>query len=242
MIPTPVIVIKKCSECNVVKPVTAFSINRMGKYGKRHNCKICQRVRRKQYYQKNTDTEKSNALRWQKNNPERNVERRRAFYLRHKEKLNKQQREWRAENREKENARNKKYRDENKESIREYNREWKRKNPDKVMQYRLKRKEIGYEPYTLKTKCGYCGSGERLTLDHIIPVNMVGEHNINKEHVASKENYETACISCNSSKQARIPLAEEYLDRIEKLLEYDIRDEILASHCWIPPISKLSLF
>jgi 5-methylcytosine-specific restriction endonuclease McrA len=45
--------------------------------------------------------------------------------------------------------------------------------------------------------CQYCGSGKRLTLDHVIPRSKGGPHTWN--------NIVTACESCNSRKGDRLP-------------------------------------
>jgi 5-methylcytosine-specific restriction endonuclease McrA len=43
--------------------------------------------------------------------------------------------------------------------------------------------------------CFYCGSKERITIDHIIPLARGGRHSIG--------NFVSACHSCNSKKHAR---------------------------------------
>ena len=48
-------------------------------------------------------------------------------------------------------------------------------------------------------RCVYCGSKDNLTLDHIIPINNNGSHNV--------DNLVVACLSCNCSKQDK-PLQE----------------------------------
>ncbi|NJM75984.1 MAG: HNH endonuclease [Acaryochloridaceae cyanobacterium RU_4_10] len=45
--------------------------------------------------------------------------------------------------------------------------------------------------------CQYCGSGKRLTLDHVIPRSKGGQHTWN--------NVVAACESCNSQKGDRLP-------------------------------------
>ncbi|MFN6515063.1 MAG: HNH endonuclease [Nostoc sp. CreGUA01] len=45
--------------------------------------------------------------------------------------------------------------------------------------------------------CQYCGSGKRLTLDHVIPRSKGGQH--------SWDNVVTACERCNSTKSDRLP-------------------------------------
>ena len=46
-------------------------------------------------------------------------------------------------------------------------------------------------------KCVYCGSNQRLTVDHIQPLSKGGSHSL--------VNLATACRSCNSSKSAKTP-------------------------------------
>lgn len=45
--------------------------------------------------------------------------------------------------------------------------------------------------------CQYCGSGQRLTLDHVMPVSRGGK--------STWENVVTACYSCNSYKGSKTP-------------------------------------
>jgi 5-methylcytosine-specific restriction endonuclease McrA len=48
-----------------------------------------------------------------------------------------------------------------------------------------------------KYKCGYCGTGKELTVDHIIPTSRGGKNNF--------ENCITACKPCNNKKDRRTP-------------------------------------
>lgn len=45
-------------------------------------------------------------------------------------------------------------------------------------------------------KCKYCGSNEKLTVDHIIPVDQGGKDEFS--------NFQTLCLRCNSSKSNKI--------------------------------------
>lgn len=47
--------------------------------------------------------------------------------------------------------------------------------------------------------CAYCGTSERITLDHVWPLTLFGPH--------SSDNVVPACISCNSQKSDK-PLDE----------------------------------
>lgn len=46
-------------------------------------------------------------------------------------------------------------------------------------------------------RCQYCGSGDELTLDHVLPVSRGGQ--------STWENIVTACYPCNSYKGSRTP-------------------------------------
>jgi 5-methylcytosine-specific restriction endonuclease McrA len=48
-----------------------------------------------------------------------------------------------------------------------------------------------------KFKCGYCGSNQNLTVDHIIPTSRGGKNNF--------DNCITACRPCNNKKDRRTP-------------------------------------
>ena len=46
--------------------------------------------------------------------------------------------------------------------------------------------------------CVYCGCSEKLTIDHILPINRGGTNDI--------YNLVPACLSCNSAKRDKMPL------------------------------------
>jgi len=48
-----------------------------------------------------------------------------------------------------------------------------------------------------KHRCAYCGKRKPLTQDHVVPVSQGGAH--------TASNIIPACVSCNSSKGARLP-------------------------------------
>ena len=147
-----------------------------------------------------------------------------------------------AENSEKVLKRQKNFYKENPENKRINNERYRDRNYLKIKDTEKKRKILENTKYDKKKKCGYCGSRKRLTIDHIIPLCFTNWYDIDIKIIAHKNNYETACHVCNSTKNAKIPLTDEHLERIESLLGYDIRDKILMKHCWIPPISRLKLF
>ena len=126
---------------------------------------------------------------WVKNNPEK----RRAINKRHDEKL---------ENKIRHAQRQKIYREKNPHSYKN----WISKNPDKALSKNTKRR-LALSPvntYQITKKevkklynsnCFYCGSNEKIQIDHAIPLARGGRHSIG--------NLVAACESCNKSKHAK---------------------------------------
>ena len=102
-----------------------------------------------------------------------------------------------------------KHLEEHRERRRAQGRRWKKNNPEKVREDGRKRRamlrDATYEPvdiqsiYELYKSCIYCGSKERLTIDHVLPLFNGGKH--------VESNLVVACLSCNSSKKDK-PLEE----------------------------------
>ncbi len=93
---------------------------------------------------------------------------------------------------------------------------WQYKSDDsrgRVVKYRNKLKESGFNTASADkhrkavyerdgNTCGYCGSTEKLCLDHIVPVSRGGP--------SIEANLITSCKSCNSGKQGRTPVEAGY--------------------------------
>jgi 5-methylcytosine-specific restriction endonuclease McrA len=92
------------------------------------------------------------------------------------------------------------------------NRQWEIRSPSLVLQVPEHIRLIGSNPerhwkippvsrrevlHRDNHACQYCGSGKRLTLDHVIPRSKGGQHTWN--------NVVAACESCNSKKGDRLP-------------------------------------
>jgi 5-methylcytosine-specific restriction endonuclease McrA len=97
--------------------------------------------------------------------------------------------------------------EENRERSREFKRNWKRKNPDSLRQYKHKRRaKESVEHFTAEEwralldaaghKCLACGSMERLSADHIIPLALGGSNGI--------ENIQPLCVDCNCKKGKKV--------------------------------------
>lgn len=179
---------KACPDCKQIKSVDDFHNNKKTSDGKATYCKVCLLDRGAKYRAANPDkvsatnkaSKKKNALRV-KATKKRYVDENRA-------KVNAGKRDW--------NARNK-------DKVREMNQRSYIKNPALFIMNAQKRyaKLKGVEQ-RLVTKfdyfrmyqkpCIYCGSFDRIEIDHIQPIEKNGRHAIG--------NLAPACLPCNRSK------------------------------------------
>ena len=100
---------------------------------------------------------------------------------------------------------NRQWREAHREELREYGRQYREDNPEKERAHSCRRRArkanatIGPVDeaaiYERDKVCIYCGSGEDLTIDHIIALDNGGPHR--------QDNLVVACRSCNSSKRAK---------------------------------------
>lgn len=103
--------------------------------------------------------------------------------------------------------RSRRYVQRHEEGIKKYRIEWRKNNREKYNkkqnQTAHKRRAQKYENGSFRVSaadikqiysspCIYCGSTERITMDHVIPISRGGTHGIG--------NLAPACVSCNSSK------------------------------------------
>lgn len=183
---------KVCTECNLVKELNQFSVNKRKKFdGRQPKCKDCNRA----YYLANREKIKARVNKHYHENHEAELARRAELRKRPEAKKKKSQLD-------------KSYYLKNKDKIKEYYKEWASKNRDVLRavasEFRHKReawlrnnestltKKQIRELFSTHPFCEYCGSTEKLTLDHIIPVSRGGPNTL--------ENVTIACKSCNSSK------------------------------------------
>jgi len=98
-----------------------------------------------------------------------------------------------------------KWKEENRDCINSYSRKWHDKNPDvarmKNQRYKARKRSL---PHTLTFEewqntllhfdgcCAYCGSSEKITQEHFVPIYKDGGY--------TKNNIIPACNSCNDSK------------------------------------------
>jgi 5-methylcytosine-specific restriction endonuclease McrA len=150
--------------------------------------------------------------------------RKKRYYLEHKEELKvamrtrydanrevyaARQKRYREDNREKIAASQKAYRSKNKDRHNELNRAWDKANRDKKNAWyaKYRARKIGAEgSHTAKQwrdilakwggVCAYCGTSERITKDHIVPLVRGGSD--------YASNLQPLCLPCNSTKGAKL--------------------------------------
>lgn len=62
---------KTCSKCNLDKPLGEFRNQRLGKYGKKNYCIICDDLNAKEVYQRNKEKRKGQIAAWNKEHPDK---------------------------------------------------------------------------------------------------------------------------------------------------------------------------
>lgn len=129
---------------------------------------------------------------------------RKAKYASDPEKFLLQAKEWAENNVEKANANKRKWALRNKEKASNAGKKWSAKNPEKRAEMKLRRRaRIALNPVfevsdeflknLYSSPCVECGSTDKISADHIIPVARGGEH--------SESNLQPLCGPCNSSKR-----------------------------------------
>jgi 5-methylcytosine-specific restriction endonuclease McrA len=209
---------KICTICGVKKSVTDFTVNKALKSGLSSFCKECSAERRtkyhiknkeqinkrkkenrkkyrdkelaynKEYYQRTRKDRVEYAAQYREANKEKIKEDRDKYYQSHK-----------VENRE----RHRNYAKNNPEKVRQTKANYRKNNPEAVQKHHMTRRarkaqngvfEVSKKELhkLMNSPCVACGSTERITIDHIIPIARGGAHSIG--------NLQPLCKSCNSSK------------------------------------------
>jgi len=182
--------------CGKTKPLEAFAVQKLGKYGRTSKCKLC----RKELY---VEPNKEAIKKFQ-----------REYYEANKEYFKDKTRAWREANRDKRRSYDRKHREENKEHYREYEK-------NRSSERRLRRTAVKLGNYAEKVDyrvirerddtCYLCSTpftdeerhSTSLThIDHKIPLDKGGEH--------SYANCALTHAFCNLSKGAKTP--DEYFN------------------------------
>ncbi|HQE49833.1 MAG TPA: HNH endonuclease [Fervidobacterium sp.] len=174
----------------------------------------------KEYYQKHRDYYLEVNAQWRKNNKERMKETHKEWYEKNKEDKLEKNRQWIKENKEYHNelkekwkqenpGYHKEYRIKNRDKMQRASRLWMKNNPEraKIIRANAKNRRRAREEKVESTltsdewesilkkynyRCAYCGSGEKIEMDHVVPISKGGGHTF--------ENVVPACRSCNASK------------------------------------------
>ena len=129
---------KKCSKCGEVKSLDEFYNHKIGKNGKRHECKICTINLNKEYYKKNKEKFSQHAKEYYKKNKEKILLQSKEYNKKNKEYNKEYYKEYYKNNKEKEKKRRVLYRKKNKDKILLY----RKKNKRKKLKYLKERKKI----------------------------------------------------------------------------------------------------
>jgi 5-methylcytosine-specific restriction endonuclease McrA len=146
---------------------------------------------------------------------------------------------WQSQNKEKISKAAKAWKENNKERKKQADKEWTRNNPEKVRERGRRRRArkcnaiqnaiitVTHEDVELlkeafNQSCVYCGSKERLTIDHVIPLAKGGTHEL--------KNLLPCCKSCNSSKNCS-PIQSWYQSK--SFFSEQKWDAIVKFHPWL---------
>jgi len=165
---------KACSKCKQVKPTSEFGIHRKTSDGFYSQCLICNRQARAEYRARHTKTIKIEQANW---------------YAKNKQAKKDYVVKWQKANPEKFKHYTSVSKKKNKEAIAANTR---RRNARRKANgiYAIAKKEL------IKLNqgpCFYCGSKERITIDHVVAIDRGGTDSIG--------NLVPACKSCNSRKR-----------------------------------------
>jgi 5-methylcytosine-specific restriction endonuclease McrA len=214
---------KTCTKCHTEKSVSQFYVARE-KYVSA--CKECKTLQGKQYYIDNKETVKvkraayqkahqaeqyEHLKKWRKNNPEKAREAGRRQYANNVEHRRAIKNAWRMENPEA-----------TKTYLERYRVQHLPKMAEKAHKYRARKRSNGVYQVSEKeliklysSPCIACGTTERVTVDHIIPIVRGGRHSIG--------NLQPLCLTCNSSKNAKTMAEWKYFLNTERTSNVALR-------------------
>ena len=196
-------VFRMCRKCKNIKFICKFKKHKNCKFGFEYKCKDCYKEYNKKYRNDNKEDILKRERKYKKTHKEdissynKKIQEEgyyKNYYHNNKEKYNK----YRNDNRDKSKDYHKDYYNNNKEKINQTNKKWREYNPEKVLNYNIKRREkenyqgngINQEQWLemmnfFEWKCAYSGKyiggdnkDRKRTIDHIVPLNNNGEHDV----------------------------------------------------------------
>lgn len=167
---------KTCSTCKTQKPYTDFRADVRYSDGYMGQCNTCRNAKKSEYHLNNKEKIKATKAVWRANNKEKLVSYRIKYHAKYPDKITATRRNWESKNR---------------EAIRNI-KATRRSRLEANAVYVISRKEL----HKLhNSACIYCGSFDRISMDHVVPIYRGGSHGIG--------NLVSACLACNSSKKDR---------------------------------------
>jgi len=195
---------KRCNKCGEIKPLSEF--HRKGKNGYRYQCKTCNKMYARGYFQQHVGEFYERAKKWILGNPGEREKISHKSYVLHKDEIRARQRKDYQDHPEKITWAKK-----NPEKLKEMIRQWDATHRDaKNLHAQTRRAKVSSaggvitpsEWNDLKIKYNYtclcCGRREpeiKLTLDHVYPIALGGRNVI--------ENAQPLCKTCNSKKHTK---------------------------------------
>lgn len=202
-------IVKTCSKCKQVKPVSEFDKRKDSKDGYRGQCHECRRVMKLKYAADHREQEAQRAKEWYHSNIDRGRAARKAYYLEHRQEVISRATQYRADHPNERKSYIERWNAENAVKIRGYREKWESAHPGHKQMRCRKRRAIKSETYIDLTseqweevldrydhRCLACGAADDITLDHVIPVAMNGP--------TTMSNVQPLCGICNSAKGVKI--------------------------------------
>jgi len=121
---------KKCTGCDIDKPLDDFDNQKNGKYGKRSKCKLC----RKRYRDVNKEERKKYDKKRYEENRDEKLDYQKEYYKDNKEDILEYQENYREDNKEKILNRDKEYREENRSKLRKGYKKFYQNNKEDILE------------------------------------------------------------------------------------------------------------
>jgi 5-methylcytosine-specific restriction endonuclease McrA len=196
---------KQCPKCGEIKPLTAFSINRVRKDGFCFQCKECSNIAKKAWYETNGERCRKYAKLYVMGHREQ----RRDYDRVNAKRVSETAKAWRLANAERQRKNVQNWNIAHPERRATNGETWRKNNPDRarlIVENRRARRDANGGMINVSEwqalleshgkHCLCCGETKGLTLDHVIPLSRGGVHSIS--------NAQPLCSRCNSTKGVKI--------------------------------------